>query len=329
MALAARKCPAQSKREMVESVNILEVSPRDGLQNESVPFSTEDKLQLIEMALAAGLRRIEVTSFVHPKRVPQMADAEDLVARLPDVKDCIYTGMVLNMRGFERARALYEAGHRMDEIGCVVVATETFNRKNQGASVAETLKQWADMAAAAKAAGMRAQITISCAFGCPYEGEVSPARIVEIAREVAEAEPVEICLADSIGVAVPGQITDVLGAVCEAVPHIPLRCHLHNTRGTGLANAMAAIAAGVHTLDASIGGIGGCPFAPGATGNIPTDDLIYMLDRSGIKTGVALQGVIDTSHWLEARLGRPVPAQLPQAGGFPKRPAGGEEKLTA
>lgn len=327
----------------MESVNILEVAPRDGLQNEplsaqnapipNAPISTDDKLHLIKKALVAGLRRIEVTSFVHPRRVPQMADAEALVARLPDVPDCIYTGMVMNMRGFERARALHDAGHRMDEIGCVVVSTETFNRKNQGVSVDETLMQWAEMSAAAKTATMRAQITISCAFGCPFEGEVALARIVEIAKHAADAGPVEICLADSIGVAVPAQVADVLGAVGEAVPHIPLRVHLHNTRGTGLANAMAAIASGVSTLDASIGGIGGCPFAPSATGNIPTDDLVYMLERSGIETGVSLQGIIETSRWLEDLLGRPVPSQVAQAGGFPKsdtkRPAGGDEKLTA
>lgn len=309
---------------MTRTVDILEVSPRDGLQSEKTPVSTVDKLKLIHMAMAAGLRRIEVTSFVNPKRVPQMADAGELVQSLPKRDDVIYTGMVLNTRGFERAAEL-----GIDEIGCVVVSTETFNQKNQGASVDETLWQWADMASRAKRGNMRAQITISCAFGCPYEGEVAPTRIIEIAKRAADAEPVELCLADSIGVAVPSQVHDLLGMVAEAVPGTPLRAHLHNTRGTGLANAMAAIDAGVKTLDASIGGIGGCPFAPRATGNIPTDDLIYMLERSGIETGVSLQGIIETSHWLEDVLGRPVPSQVAQAGGFPKRPEGGDQTLSA
>jgi len=298
---------------MVQSVEILEVSPRDGLQSEKTPVSTQDKLKLINMALDAGLKRIEVTSFVHPKRVPQMADAADLVKALPKRDDVIYTGMVLNTRGFERAADL-----EMDEIGCVVVSTETFNQKNQGASIDETLVQWADMARRAKEADIRAQITISCAFGCPYEGEVAPEKIVDIAKQVVEAEPVELCLADSIGVAVPSQVSDLLGVVRDAVPGMPLRTHLHNTRGTGLANALAAIDAGVQTLDASIGGIGGCPFAPRATGNIPTDDLIYMLERSGIETGVSLDGLIRASHWLEGVLGRAVPSQVAQAGGFPQ-----------
>ena len=309
---------------MNKKVGLLEVSPRDGLQSEKTPVSTADKLALINRAIDAGLTRIEVTSFVSPKRVPQMADAEQLVKSLPKRDDIIYTGMVLNMRGFERARDL-----NMDEIGCVVVATETFNQKNQGASVGETLAQWSQMAGEAKAAKMRAQITISVAFGCPYEGEVSPQRIVDIAKQAAEAGPCEICLADSIGVAVPSQVTDLFGLVGEAVPDMPLRAHLHNTRGTGLANAMAAMEAGVPTLDASIGGIGGCPFAPRATGNIPMDDLVYMLERSGIETGVDLDKIIETSHWLETVLGRPVPSQVAQAGGFPKRPQGGGLKQSA
>jgi hydroxymethylglutaryl-CoA lyase len=304
---------------MSSRVDLLEVSPRDGLQSEKTPVSTQDKLQLITRALDAGLKRIEVTSFVNPKRVPQMADAEALVKLLPQRDDVLYTGMVLNMRGFERARGL-----SMDEIGCVVVATETFNKRNQGVSIDETLKQWAQMAGEAKQADMRAQITISVAFGCPFEGEVSPDHIVEIAKRVADAEPVEICLADSIGVAVPNQVSELFGRVKEAVPHINLRAHLHNTRGTGLANAIAALDAGVTTLDASIGGIGGCPFAPRATGNIPMDDLLYMLERSGYETGVDLDKIIDTSQWLETVLGRPVPSQVAQAGGFPKRPQGGD-----
>ena len=309
---------------MNKKIEILEVSARDGLQSEKMPVSTQDKLLLITQAIEAGLRRIEVTSFVNPKRVPQMSDAEELVRALPKHDDVIYTGMVLNQRGFERARDLH-----MDEIGCVVVATETFNQKNQGASIGQTLSQWKAMAKEAKEVGIRAQITISVAFGCPYEGEVPPQRIVDIAKYAADSDPVEICLADSIGVAVPSQITDLFGRVSEAVPSVKLRAHLHNTRGTGLANAVAAIEAGVFTLDASLGGIGGCPFAPNATGNISTDDLVYMLGRMGIHTGVNLERLIKTSQWLETILGRPVPSHVVQAGGFPKRPQDGGRKLSA
>jgi len=209
----------------------------------------------------------------------------------------------------------------------VVVASDTYNRRNQGVSSDESVEAWLKIAEQAKAAGIRANIMVSSAFGCPFEGEVPPERVLEIVRRVAEAEPVELALADSIGVAVPAQVRDLLGRVAETVPGMPLRCHLHNTRNTGLANAQAALDAGVASLDASIGGIGGCPFAPAATGNIPTDDLVYLLERSGIETGVSLPKIIETSLWLEEQLGRGVPAMLPKAGIFPdvatKRAAAG------
>ena len=293
-------------------VEILEVGPRDGLQNEPGVVPTATKIELIERMIAAGLRRIEVASFVNPARVPQMADAEEILRTLPRRVGVSYVGLVLNRRGFDRAVA---AG--CDEIGMAVVASDTFNRRNQGVSTAESIAAWHDIAAAARAAGIRAQVTISAVCGCPFEGEVPSARVVDIARQVAESAPCEIALADTIGVGVPAQVTDLVHQVRAAVPSIPLRGHFHNTRNTGLANAYAAVEAGIRVLDASLGGIGGCPFAPAATGNIPTEDLVYMLHRSGFETGVSLEKLIDASKWLQERLGRPVPGMLVKAGGFP------------
>ena len=307
---------------MTRSLSIIEVGPRDGLQSEPEILPVATKVEFIRRAVDAGIRRLEVASFVNPKKVPQMAGAEELVAALPRRDDVTYIGLVLNQRGFERAR---DCG--IDEVGMVVVASDTYNRRNQGVSSDESVEAWLAIAEQAKAAGIRANIMVSSAFGCPFEGEVPPERVLEIVRRVAEAEPVELALADSIGVAVPAQVRDLLGRVAETVPGMPLRCHLHNTRNTGLANAQAALDAGVASLDASIGGIGGCPFAPAATGNIPTDDLVYLLERSGIETGVSLPKIIETSLWLEEQLGRGVPAMLPKAGIFPdvatKRAAAG------
>lgn len=294
------------------SITIVEVGPRDGLQSEPEILPTAAKVRFVELAIEAGIRRLEVASFVHPKRVPQMADAEALLDKLPDRDDVSYIGLIMNERGLDRALAT-----RVDEIGMVVVASDTYNRKNQGVGTDESVAAWRAIAKRAKDNGLGANVMISAAFGCPYEGEVAVERVVELAGQVVEAGPAELGIADSIGVAVPAQVTEVLGRVKEVTGDLPLRCHFHNTRNTGLANAQAAVEAGVRYLDASIGGIGGCPFAPAATGNIPTDDLLYMLDRSGIETGVALDKIIDASRWLERELGRGVPAMLPKAGMFP------------
>jgi hydroxymethylglutaryl-CoA lyase len=294
-------------------INIVEVGPRDGLQSEPEILSTQSKSEFIARAIDAGVTRLEVASFVHPKKVPQMADAEALLAELPLPDDVSYIGLVMNERGLDRA--LDTSVH---EIGMVVVATDSYNKRNQGVPTEESIDAWLRIAARAKANGKIANIMISSAFGCPFEGEVSPDRIVDIAKKVMEAGPAELGIADSIGVAVPNQVTDLLGMLQDALGPIPLRCHLHNTRNTGLANAQAAIDAGAVSIDASIGGIGGCPFAPAATGNIPTDDLLYMLSRSGIETGLSLEKIIETSEWLEQELGRGVPAMLPKAGVFPR-----------
>ena len=301
---------------MIERVEIVEVGPRDGLQNEPSTLTTATKVDFIGRLVAAGVRRLEVASFVNPKRVPQMADAEELLRALPRRPDVTYIGLVLNRRGYERALA---AG--CNEIGMAVVASDTFNQRNQGVSTEQSLEAWLEIAVAARAAGVRTQVTVSAAFGCPFEGEIAPERVVDLARRAAAGQPRELALADTIGAVVPSQVTDLVARVRRAVPDLPLRCHFHNTRNTGIANAYAAIEAGVCVLDASIGGIGGCPFAPAATGNVPTEDLVYMLERMGIATNLDLDALIATSRWIQTQLGRPVPGLVAKAGGFPRRAA--------
>ncbi len=300
---------------MREEVTLLEVSPRDGLQNEPGVLPTAAKLALIEDALAAGVRRIEVASFVHPKKVPQMADAEAVCAGLPAAPGVRYTGLVLNMRGLERALAT----GRLHEVGMVIPASDTFGMRNQGMDVDRALSVAEEVIARAREAGMGVQVTIAVAFGCPFEGEVPADRVIEMARRLAAAAPDELCLADTVGVGVPAQVLHLFPAIREAltVP-LPLRAHFHNTRNTGIANAFAALQADVDVLDASIGGVGGCPFAPKATGNIPSEDLLYMLERMGIRTGVDLPGMMAAAERLAERLGRALPGLVSRAGGFPQ-----------
>ncbi|MDP6375514.1 MAG: hydroxymethylglutaryl-CoA lyase [Pseudomonadales bacterium] len=300
---------------MRDAVMVMEVSPRDGLQNEAVLVSTEDKLKLIDRALDAGCRRIEVTSFVHPGRVPQMADAEAIVAGLPQRGDVTYTALVLNERGYQRLLAT----GRLDEVGLVVPASDTFCRENQGMEVDDAVTMARAILRDACNRGLRAQVTIAVAFGCPFEGEVPFERVVEIADALAQERPVEIALADTVGVGVPGQVADLFAMLRQRLgENMPLRAHFHDTRNMGIANAFAALQAGVSTLDASIGGIGGCPFAPNATGNIATEDLVYMLERMRIQHEVNLDCLIDTSDWLQSVLGKAVPSALLKAGGFPQ-----------
>jgi hydroxymethylglutaryl-CoA lyase len=295
-------------------VTLVEVGPRDGLQNESTLFTTEAKVEFVRRVVASGIRRIEVASFVNPRRVPQMADAEAVLQALPRVDGVRYIGLVLNRRGFDRAVAV-----GCEEIGMVVAASDSFGQRNQAQSTRESIAAWHEIAAAAHAAGVHAQVTIAVAFGCPYDGEVSATRVVEIARELADGAPFELAIADTIGVAVPSQVTALLQQLRAALPSMPVRAHFHNTRNTGIANAWAAVGAGTTVLDASAGGIGGCPFAPAATGNIPTEDLLYLLARSGIDSGADLDRCIETAAWLQDQLGRPVPGLLARAGPFPAR----------
>lgn len=297
---------------MTRNVEIVEVGPRDGLQSEPGVFPTEDKIRLIESLIDAGLRRLEVTSFVNPKKVPQMADAEAVLTGLQKRPGVHYIGLVLNRKGFERALA---AG--CTEVGMAVVSSDTFNRRNQGVSTDESIAAWLEIARAAREAGIRAQVTIATSFGCPFEGEIPVHRVLEVAERVAEGLPHEISFADTVGVGVPWQVSEVIQGARERLPEMRLRAHFHNTRNTGLANAYAAVQAGVHALDSSVGGIGGCPFAPAATGNIPTEDLIYMLHRAGVETGVDLPRLLAVSEWLQQRLGRTLPGMLLKAGSFP------------
>ena len=293
-------------------VEIVEVGPRDGLQNESAIVSTADKLGLIHRAIDYGVRRIEVTSFVNPKKVPQLADAEELAAMLPERDDMTYVGLVLNRRGAERALAT----GRIDELGAVCVTSDSFGIRNQGQSSDESLAAAMEIVALAKEAGRSGQITIATAFGCPFEGRIAIDRVVEMAKRAADAGPREIALADTIGVGVPAQVSEMVGRVRDAVGDLPVRVHFHNTRGTGIANVWAAVIAGAATVDASLGGLGGCPFAPGAAGNVATEDVIYLLENSGIQTGVALPQVVEAAGWLAGVMGRPLPAMVSKAPAF-------------
>lgn len=294
-------------------VEIVEVGPRDGLQNEARILGTAEKVALIERAIGFGARRIEVASFVNPRKVPQMADAEAVVAGLPRGNGVTYIGLALNRRGAERALA---AG--IDEIGAVCVATDRFAMRNQGQTSDESLEISREIVALARDAGRSASITIAASFGCPFEGEVSPDRIVAMAVRAAESRPREVALADTIGVASPGEVANLVRRVRAAIAPTPVRVHFHNTRNTGLANVWAAVSAGVTIVDSSLGGLGGCPFAPAASGNVPTEDVAYMLERSGISTGLDLDAAIAASRWLGQVMEKSLPGMLARAGAFPK-----------
>lgn len=298
-----------------KTIEIVEVGVRDGLQNEPEVFPTPKKLTLIEDLIATGVKRLEVASFVHPERVPQMADAEEITAALPGRDDVTYIGLVLNMKGLERA---LKTG-RLDEIGCVAVASDAFGQNNQGQTSAESVEISKQIITAAKAAGRSAQVTVSAAFGCPFEGLTPVSKVIDIIASLAEAGPGEIAIADTIGAAVPNHVTEVFEWAKEAAPGIPLRGHFHNTRNTAVANSWAAYQAGARIIDASIGGLGGCPFAPKATGNVATEDIAFMFERSGVKTGLDLDKLIAITTWLETELGRSLPAMVSRAGPFPPK----------
>jgi hydroxymethylglutaryl-CoA lyase len=292
-------------------VTLVEVGPRDGLQNEKVAFSTATKLEFIQRLVSAGIRRMEATSFVNPQRVPQMADAEAVMAGVPRGSDTSYIGLVLNRRGFDRA---VEAG--CDEVGFVVVASDTFSKRNQGMSTAEGIALWHEISRAAVERGIKASVMISAACGCPFEGAVPVSRILEIAAEVVKSPSVDLAIADTIGVGVPPQVTAIVEGLRPMVKDTPIRAHFHNTRNTAIANIAAAVQAGATIIDASTGGIGGCPFAPKATGNVATEDVLYLLHHMGIETGISLDGIIETAKWIEGQLGRPTPGMVSKAGDF-------------
>ncbi len=301
---------------MSRRIEIVEVGPRDGLQNEAVVLTSEDRVQFIGKLEAAGVRRIEAVSFVNPKRVPQMAGAEAIMQTLPSAKSGgRRIGLVLNERGFERC---VEA--RCDEANVVVCATDAFGVRNQAATVRDQIEALARIVDRAEGVGMPVTATISVAFGCPFAGEVTEAQLLAILRDIVSLKLDEVALADTIGAADPWTVRRRVELAKALAPHLPLRLHFHDTRRTGLANAFAGVEAGVDILDASCGGIGGCPFAPKATGNIATEDLVHMLHRAGFETGFDLDRLIDAANWIGEKLGRPAPSALTRAGIFPPHP---------
>ena len=291
------------------TVTICDVAPRDGLQNDAKVLEPAVRAELVNRLAGAGLPRIEAVSFVNPARVPQMAGAEEVVQAVERRPGVVYAGLVLNDKGYERLAAT-----DLDEVHFAFASTETFNQRNQGASVADSIAAAARIVARAHEDGRRATVTIGVSFGCPFEGRVEPERILEIAAELVEAGPDEIVFADTIGVGVPRQVRRLVGDAVRLGP--PVGVHLHNTRNTGYANAFAAVEAGATVLDASLGGIGGCPFAPRATGNIATDDLVYLLHGEGIETGIDLGALIEVAAWLDGVLGRQLEGQVYRAGTF-------------
>lgn len=295
------------------ALHIVEVGVRDGLQADPRGVPTSRKIELIGELVDAGLRRLEVASFVSPRRVPQMADAEDIVAALPRPTGVSYIGLVLNLRGAERA-----VQTRIHEIGTAVPATDTFGVRNQGQTSNEAQTELKKIVEQANAAGLPVQSAISMAFGCPFEGKVSEQKVIDLARRAAELGIGEIGLADTIGIAVPAQVTDLFGRLRAAVPHLPLRAHFHDTRHTGIANVWAAVQMGVSGIDASVGGLGGCPFAPGASGNVATEDVAYLLSTSGIETGIDLSRLLAIARRANADLGRAPAGGLARAG-LPER----------
>jgi hydroxymethylglutaryl-CoA lyase len=298
---------------MTQRIDIVEVGPRDGLQNEKAVVDPATKVAFVRRLEAAGIRRIEAVSFVNPRRVPQMAGAEEIMSALPGDVGVSRIGLVLNERGWDRAVA-----SGCDEANVVVCATDGFGVRNQGATVAEQVATLGTIVGKRElGGGPPISLTISVAFGCPFDGEVGSDQVVAIAREAAALGVGEIALADTIGVADPWTVRSRIEAVRAAAPAARLRVHFHDTRGTGLANAFASVEAGVTVLDASCGGLGGCPFAPAATGNIATEDLIYMLHRAGFETGVDLQAMIETARWIGEIIGKAPASSLSRAGAFP------------
>jgi hydroxymethylglutaryl-CoA lyase len=308
---------------MSRPIEIVEVGPRDGLQNESAVLSVEDRIAFIERLEWAGARRIEAVSFVNPKRVPQMAGAEEVMAGLERSPLRSRIGLVLNMKGYERA---LEAG--VDEANISLAASDGFAQANSGMSVRQQLEMVAEISerahnsAGSGSGGPKLSATVSTVWGCPFDGEVPVEQIAAIVAELAALGLEEIALADTIGAGDPWAVTRKVEAARKAAPDAALRLHFHDTRNTGLTNAYAGVEAGVDVLDASCGGIGGCPFAPKATGNIATEDLVYMLERGGFTTGYDLTGLIETALWVGERLGKAPPSKLSKAGGFPKPAAG-------
>ncbi len=298
----------------MERLSLVEVSPRDGLQNEPEILETPVKLALIDRVVAAGFQRLEAGSFVNPAKVAQMADTPEVFAALKGRADAVFIALALNLRGLDRA---IEAG--ATEVNYVFCCSDGFSIRNNGAPVADTLRVWPEAIAKAKAAGVRLSATLSTAFGCPFDGEVAVAQVAAVVEAVAAEGPFEIALADTIGVASPKDVKDRFAAAQAIAPGVQWRAHFHNTRNTALANAVAAVEQGVRVLDGSLAGIGGCPFAPGAAGNVPTEDLVYMFERMGFDTGVDLDKAIEVARFIGQALGKTTLGMVSRSGGFPKK----------
>lgn len=297
---------------MTRRIDIVEVGPRDGLQNDPADLTVDQKLEFIARLEACGVRRMESGSFVSPRAVPKMADSAEVFARLDRSKPTRHIALALNEKGVRRA-----IDAKADEINFVLVAGESFGRKNQGMSPSESADMLAQCAPLIHEAGIPLSATISVAFGDPFDGDVNPAVVANLAARAQRAGIGELALGDTIGVATPWQVRALIERVLMEAPDVFLRMHFHDTRGAALANVAAAIDAGVDVIDASCGGIGGCPFAPAATGNVATEDVVYMLERAGFETGLDLGTLIETANWLETALGHPVSSSLSKAGPFP------------
>ena len=289
-------------------IRIVEVGPRDGLQNEQAGIAAADKIEFVNRLSAAGFRAIEVTAFVSPRWVPQMADAADVLRGIERRAGTTYSALVPNLAGLERAVAA-----SVGEIAIVAAASETFSRRNINRGIEESLAGYRDVLGRASAAGVRVRAYLSTSFGCPYEGAVAPSRVADLAGRLLALGAFEVVLSDTIGIAHPGQIRQVLEAVRAALPLEQTALHVHDTRGTGLANVLMALSLGVRTFDSSAGGLGGCPYAPGAAGNLATEDLVYMLDGMGVRTGVDLAGLVAASRFIEGRVGHPLVSRVYQA----------------
>ena len=316
MRVARRYASSSMFDRLPESVSIYEVSPRDGLQNEAAPIPLEGKLELLRALIASGLKRIELTSFVSPRWVPQLADAEQLVKAAVLPPGVTVSALVPNAKGFERARA---AG--LKEIAVFMSASETHNRKNTNKSIAESLQTFEEVVPPAREAGLAVRAYVSTVWGCPYEGEVAVGASLGIARRLLDLGCYQVSLGDTIGVGTPLQTHRLVRSFLAEVPAEKLALHLHDTRGTALANALVGVELGIRDFDASVAGIGGCPYAPGAAGNLATEDLVYMLDGLGVKTGVNLELLIEAGRVAETVLGRRLPGKVHQAGPRVLRPA--------
>ena len=290
-------------------VTVCDVAPRDGLQNDPQVLDPGARAELVNRLAGAGVPRIEAVSFVSPARVPQMAGAEEVVAAIDRREGVVYAGLALNERGYDRLRET-----TLDEVHFAFAVSEEFNRRNAGAAVEASLEAGERIVERAHEDGLRATVTLGTAFGCPFEGRVDPARVLELARRFAEGGADELVLADTVGVGVPRQVRELVGETIGL--GVPVGVHLHNTRNTGIANAFAAVEAGATVLDASVGGVGGCPFAPRATGNISTEDLVYLLHGEGIETGIDLDALVEVAQWLEETLGRELEGMVYRAGVF-------------